>query len=250
MIKLIATDLDGTLLNENSKLPKDFGKILKYLTTNHNIKFLVASGRPYNSLREDFSEFMNDIIFVSDNGALITDCNKIINTTFIDPILVKELITKYRSINKENLDVVLSCRNCAYIESTNENFIEEMGKYDDKKEVVSNIEEVTDDVLKISFCDFNNIKQICETHFNPLFKNKLQLSFSGDIWLDITDRHTNKGFGLKKIQEKYAITNGETMTFGNHYNDISLFEKSYYSYAMDNSPDFIKSKLNLLLQVI
>lgn len=47
---------------------------------------------------------------------------------------------------------------------------------------------------------------------------------------------------LKKIQEKYAITIGETMAFGDYYNDITLFEKAYFSYAMDNASDFIKSK--------
>lgn len=242
MIKLIATDLDGTLLDDNGDLPKDFGKVLNYLTTNHNIKFIAASGRPYNSLKEDFGDLKNDIIFVSDNGALITDKNNIIHTKFINKNLVKALISHYRKINKGNLDIILSCKDCAYIESNNERFIEEMEKYYYKKEIVNNIEEITDDVLKITFCDFDNIKKTAETHFNPIFENDLQLSFSGAIWLDITDKHTTKGIGVKKIQEKYAITKGETMAFGDYYNDITLFEKAYYSYAMDNASDFIKSK--------
>ncbi|MBU3132042.1 Cof-type HAD-IIB family hydrolase [Clostridium gasigenes] len=242
MIKLIATDLDGTLLDENGNLPKYFKKTLKILTTNHNIKFIAASGRPYNSLKEDFGDLTNAIILVSDNGALITDCNNIIHTNFIKPNLVKALISHYRKINKENLDIILSCKDTAYIESTNERFIKEMSKYYYKKEVVDNIQEITDDVLKITFCDFDNIKETAKNHFNPIFENELQLSFSGAIWLDITDKHTTKGIGVKKIQEKYVITKGETMAFGDYYNDITLFEKAYYSYAMDNASDFIKSK--------
>lgn len=242
MIKLIATDLDGTLLDENGDLPQDFEKVLKDLTTNHSIKFIAASGRPYNTLKEDFKTLTNDIIFVSDNGALITDHNVIIHTNFIENKLVKEFISHYRKINKGNLDIILSCKSTAYIESNNERFLNEMSKYYYKTEVVNNIEDVTDDVLKITICDFNNIKEIAETQFNPLFENKLQLSFSGAIWLDITDKRTTKGIGVKKVQEKYAITMGETMTFGDYYNDITLFEKSYYSYAMDNASDFIKSK--------
>lgn len=242
MIKLIATDLDGTLLDENGKLPRDFEKVLKDLTTNYSAKFIAASGRPYNTLKEDFKDLTNDIIFVSDNGALITDCDKIIHTNFIESKLVNALISHYRKINKGKLDIILSCKSCAYIESTNERFIKEMEKYYYKKEIVNNIEDITDDVLKITICDFEDIKETAETHFNPIFENDLQLSFSGSIWLDITDKRTTKGAGLKKIQERYAITMAETMAFGDYYNDITLFEKAYYSYAMDNASDFIKSK--------
>ncbi|MEG1287009.1 MAG: Cof-type HAD-IIB family hydrolase, partial [Clostridium sp.] len=246
MIKLIATDLDGTLLNENGDLPKDFGNILKDLTSNHNIKFITASGRPYNTLKEDFKNFTNDIIFIADNGAFISDCNNIINTNFIEKRLVTSLISHYRKINKGNLDIILSCIDCAYIESTNEKFIAEMEKYYYKKKVVSNIEDVTDNVLKITFCDFNNIKETADIYFKPIFENELQISFSGKIWLDITDKHTTKGTGVKTIQEKYAITIGETMAFGDYYNDITLFEKAYFSYAMDNASDFIKSKAKFI----
>lgn len=246
MIKLIATDLDGTLLDENGKLPKDFHRVLKDLTTTHNAKFIAASGRPYNTLKEDFKGLINDIILIADNGAFITDCNKIIHTNFIKKSLVEFLISHYKKINKGNLYIILSCKDCAYIESTNEKFINEMEKYYYKKEIVDNIEEVTDDVLKITFCDFNDIKETAEQHFKPIFENKLQLSFSGSIWLDITDKHTTKGIGLKKIQDKYAITIGETIAFGDYYNDITLFEKAYFSYAMDNASDFIKSKAKFL----
>ncbi|MGL5352264.1 MAG: HAD family hydrolase [Clostridium sp.] len=242
MIKLIATDLDGTLLDENGDLPKDFEKVLNDITSNHNVKFIAASGRPYNSLKEDFKNLTSNIILVCDNGALITDRNNIIHTNYIEPSLVKSLISHYRKVNKGNLDVIISCNECAYIESTNEKFIDEASKYYYKKKVVNNIEEITEKVLKITFCDFNNIKATCENHFKPIFENDLNLSYSGAIWLDITDKHTSKGTGVKKLQDKYAITKGETMAFGDYYNDITLFEKAHFSYAMDNASDFIKSK--------
>ena len=242
MIKLIATDLDGTLLDENGKLPKDFKVILEYLITNHNIKFVAASGRPYNSLKEDFKALTKNIFFIADNGAFIINNNNIINSKFINPNLVKSLISHYRKINNGNLNIILSCMDCAYIESKDEKFINEMSKYYYKTEFVNDVESITDNVLKITFCDFDNIKETAETHFRPIFENDLQLSFSGSIWLDVTDKHTTKGSALNKIQQMYAIIPGETMAFGDYYNDITLFKKAYYSYAMDNSSDFIKSK--------
>lgn len=242
MIKLIATDLDGTLLDENGKLPNNFETILKHITNNNNVKFIAASGRPYNSLKEDFKSLTNDIIFIADNGALIIDRNNIIHSKFINPKLVKSIISHYRKINKGHLNIILSCIDCAYIESSNNKFVDEASKYYYKKEFVNNIEDITDNVLKITICDFENITKTAENDFKPIFENDLQLSFSGSIWLDITEKYTTKGNGLKRVQERYAIIPGETMSFGDYYNDITLFKKAYYSYAMDNASDFIKSK--------
>lgn len=246
MIKLVATDLDGTLLDENGKLPKNFGTVLEHITNFNNVKFIAASGRPYNSLKEDFKSLTNNIIFIADNGALIIDRNNIIHSKFINPKLVRSILSHYRKINKGNLNIILSCIDCAYMESTDNKFIDEASKYYYKKEFVNNVEDVTDNVLKITICDFDNIIETAEDNFKPIFEKELQLSFSGSIWLDITERNTHKGDGLKRVQERYAIIPAETMAFGDYYNDISLFKKAYYSYAMDNASDFIKSKAKFI----
>ena len=53
MIKLIATDMDGTLLDENHQLPKNFFETLDQVNE-QGVKFAVASGRPYQTLYEHF----------------------------------------------------------------------------------------------------------------------------------------------------------------------------------------------------
>ena len=51
MIKLIATDMDGTLLDDNKQLPKNFDNIVKRLF-NKNIRFVISSGRSYCTLKK------------------------------------------------------------------------------------------------------------------------------------------------------------------------------------------------------
>lgn len=53
MIKLIATDMDGTLLDDNKQLPKNFDNIVKRLF-NKNIRFVISSGRSYCTLKNSF----------------------------------------------------------------------------------------------------------------------------------------------------------------------------------------------------
>ena len=61
MIKLIATDMDGTLLDDNKQLPKNFDNIVKRLF-NKNIRFVISSGRSYCTLKKQFSEYLDDMM--------------------------------------------------------------------------------------------------------------------------------------------------------------------------------------------
>ncbi|AYE33334.1 Cof-type HAD-IIB family hydrolase [Clostridium septicum] len=245
MIKLIATDLDGTLLDENSNVPHEFSDVLKEIT-DRNIKFVAASGRPYYTLKEDFGKLANHVTFVSDNGAMIVENDEMIHCNIIEKTLVKEVINIYKKL--KNAHIVLCGKECAYIEDTDPRFVEEVDNFYYKKEIVDNIENVDDDIVKITFCDFNDVEKLSEKYFAKELENKLQVVVSGKIWLDIMDNKTNKGVGLKKIQDKYAITSGETMVFGDYYNDIPMFEKAFFTYAMDNSPEEVKLKAKYTIE--
>ena len=64
MIKLIATDMDGTLLDDNKQLPENFDNIVKRLF-NKNIRFVISSGRSYCTLKKQFSEYLDDMTFIA-----------------------------------------------------------------------------------------------------------------------------------------------------------------------------------------
>ena len=57
MIKLIASDLDGTLLDNNGNIPKEFGNIIEVLNLK-NIKFAIASGRNYREAVHRFEKYL------------------------------------------------------------------------------------------------------------------------------------------------------------------------------------------------
>lgn len=244
MLKLIATDLDGTLLDENGNIPTEFFSVIKNIVK-RNIKFVIASGRPYYTLKKDFESISEHVIFLADNGGTIIENNTITYCNIIDKPLVKRVIQQYR--NSTTSYIVLCCKDCAYIESNDEQFLSEINKYFYKIEYVENIETVEADVIKISICDFQNIKGFHEKYFSNKFDESLQVLLSGELWLDIMDSKVNKGTSLQKIQDKNLITSGETMTFGDYYSDIPMFERSYYSYAVENAPEMVKKKAKRLI---
>lgn len=239
MIKLIVSDLDGTLLNSQKQLPNNFHKLIHNLSE-HNIKFIAASGRPVYTLKHNFKEISNKISYIGDNGGVI-DLNSGVNV--ITPIcnsLVKKVIKHYRDINIPGLHIILCGANCAYVESTDTTFNSEVDIYYINKKVVENIESVNDDIVKITFYSNNDIESITYNYFSPLFSKELNLAISGSVWLDIMANEVNKGEALKKLQEKLCILPQETIVFGDYYNDIEMFKRASYSFAMANSPSDVK----------
>ena len=83
------------------------------------------------------------------------------------------------------------------------------------------------------------IRDSSYTYYND-YKEKLQVSVSGQIWLDITDKGVNKGLAINKLQELLNIKHEETMVFGDYLNDLEMMESAYHSYAMENAHDDLK----------
>lgn len=246
MIKLIASDLDGTLLDSNGKLPKDFPSMFKKMKE-HNVLFTAISGRPYYTLKVDFSDYINDMIFITDNGAQIIKNNEIIYKNIFEKEELMVLLQEYKKYN--NLYIILCGTKAAYVDSNDEDFIKEASKYFYDIVYLDNIEEALekDEILKVTFCDFKDAFKTY-TYFNSFLSEKVQISLSGDIWIDIMDLNVSKGASLQRIQDKLAISKGETVVFGDYYNDVTMFSKGFYSYAMSTSPKEVQAKAKFVLE--
>lgn len=231
MIKLIVTDMDGTFLDDNKKFPQEFWNIYEKLKKK-NIRFVVASGRQYQNLKNIFNKIKNEIIFIAENGSFVVSKEK---ETY-SKVLSREIVLKYLEIGRKikSCNLVLCGKKSAYIEKTDKMFLNEVKKYYDKIEVVKNLNEVVDDeLIKIAFCDLTGT----EKNVYPYMRNEkdCQIVISGEIWLDVSHLESNKGIALEYIQKKFKITEEETMAFGDYLNDYEMLKKAKYSYAMKNA---------------
>ncbi|TDT63687.1 Cof-type HAD-IIB family hydrolase [Fonticella tunisiensis] len=237
MIKLIASDMDGTLLNEHDKLSDEFFHIIEKLKKK-NILFVAASGRQYYNLKNKFSKVKDDIIYVAENGSYVVYKNKELYSKTLDKEVVNSLIKIIRQI--EGCEIILCGKKAAYVEKNYNDFIKEVEKYYLKYEIIENLEEVNDDILKIAICDFKGSAENSNKILKPDWGDKLQVTVSAKIWLDIMDKGVNKGVAIKFLQEKFNIKPEETMVFGDYFNDLEMFKSAYHSYAMENAPEEVK----------
>ncbi|HEY5715170.1 MAG TPA: Cof-type HAD-IIB family hydrolase [Psychromonas sp.] len=237
MIKLIATDMDGTLLNEQGLLPADFLTTFSRLKEK-NIIFAAASGRQYFSLQKTFSAVAEDVLFIAENGTLVMYKEEELYFHPLEKEHVPELLSIAKNVN--NAYTVLCGKRSAYIESTDQRFVDEVEKYYAKYEVVDSLLDVQDDVLKISICDFTDAEKNANVAFHPGYADKLQVTVSGKMWLDITHKTASKGTAIQYIQEKFDISFEQTMVFGDYFNDVTLLQNAFHSYAMENAHPEVK----------
>jgi HAD-superfamily hydrolase, subfamily IIB len=237
MIKLVASDMDGTLLNQDDELNEETFDVIMKLKEK-NILFVVSSGRQYFNIKNKFSKIQENIIYVAENGSYVILEGEELYSRKLDRNIVNLFVEKARQI--EGCEIVLCGKKGAYIEKNYEKFIHEVERYYLKYEIVNNFNEVEDDILKFTIYDFKGAEDNCNKIFKPLFGDDFQVMVSGENWLDIISHDVNKGVAIKHLQEKFNIKPEETMVFGDYFNDLSMFDVAYYSYAMENAPEKVK----------
>ncbi|AAK78501.1 hypothetical protein BJV85_003495 [Clostridium acetobutylicum] len=237
MIKLIATDMDGTLLRSNGEFPNEFPLILDSLL-NKNIMFSVASGRQYFTLKDNMAGFEDKITFIAENGAFIVKDGKELFAKTLDRDMLSKVVDDAKKV--PDCKLVLCGKKSAYVLDKSSAFIEEVEKYYHKSAVVNSLDEIDDEFFKIAICDYKGSANNSNVLLSPKWGKLFQLTVSGDIWLDIGRNDVNKGTAIKFLQDKFNINENETMAFGDYYNDVSMLQSVYHSYVMENAPDGVK----------
>lgn len=243
MIKLIASDLDGTLVNDKKEFAPDFFDILKRLQK-FGIKFCVASGRSTYALKKVFSKCRDDIYYISDNGGYIS--GRDIEETLLPLSLQTSKDTVKICLEIPEAQVIMCAKDKAYFVNPDEKYIPDISFYYTDYEIISDYTKVDEQILKVAV--FDPVGSAKNAY--PYLKDKLDKTLvpvvSSVEWLDIMDKRLNKGLALDTLQKHFGIKKSETMAFGDFNNDIELLKEADYSFAMQNATDAVKNAANYI----
>ncbi len=240
MIKLIATDLDGTLLDDNKQLPPGFFDAILKLKA-HGVRFVIASGRQYYNIVKIFEELQDDLYFLGDNGAVAFEGRNCMGYTELPPEVLLAPLERVRSIPTAH--PIFCGVDCAYSDDTDPYFCTNARKYNSRFKIVPHLPDVlkTDHICKLAVFDSENAEKNTLPNMKQ-FAGDFTLALAGEEWLDCMPPGMNKGIGLKLIQQKLGISPEETMAFGDYHNDLEMLQSCHYSYAMKNAhPDILKT---------
>ena len=238
-IKLIATDLDGTLLNNESEITNYNKNILKKLMDN-GIEVVIATGRPIGSMNFYYEELQNNSESIVFNGAMVVDNN--FNCIFSNP-LKKDIAEKIINLYKEKYinDTSLNIYSIQKYIVAKDNFkIQTHTEKVDKKNKIVGLENFNDDIeaQKIIILGENEILIDIKNTIDSLFT--VHTSFSNPNFLEILSDNTNKANALKWLCAKKGIDRNSVIAFGDNYNDIEMIEFAGVGVAMGNAEDNVK----------
>ena len=126
MIKLIVSDMDGTLLDGEGCLNDEFFSLFKELRE-RNIKFAAASGRQYYQLYNLFEPISDELLYIAENGTLVVYKGEELYANSIDKSIVFSFVEDALKI--EDIYIVLCGKKSAYINTKDEFFLKETMKY-------------------------------------------------------------------------------------------------------------------------
>lgn len=237
-IKLVALDLDGTLLDSKKRMPVDF---LPWVREHENVRTVISSGRQYYTILRDFPLGQDKLTVIAENGGLVFDENG--NKIYANPI-------KYEDV-KKSLDrialipgacPIICGENSAYMPESDEESFEQASIFYARVKKVDDLYKCAreDSVLKIAvfFKGFDAAEKMALFTDLP---DAVAVVLSGERWVDVANSDVNKGTAVKFLLEKYGIDRTEASAFGDYLNDYDMLRAVEESYCMMNGHPDLKA---------
>ena len=240
MIKLIASDVDGTLVVDgSSSLHPELYEVIHKLKE-QGIAFVGASGRPVGSMKHIFGPVKDDVYLISGNGYYLEYEGKKKFFTDFDKKLAAEIA---EDMYAAGMQVMFDAADCVYTQSKDQRFIDWIEKgYRNKVVQIENLLDLDDKVLKVAGCIMDGVPEEVAEGLKEKYGKNCKVTFAGHQWVDVFDPSLSKGVALKTLQEELGILPEETMVFGDQYNDVDMFDKADYSFAMAGAVEGVKKK--------
>lgn len=260
MYKLIAMDLDGTLLNSYGEVSEENKKAIKKAIEN-NIEVVIASGRTKGAIDSIAEEIGATKYIISGNGTILYDSenNKILYESF----LKKEKVLKIIEICEENsIYYNIYTENEIIAKNLNYNVLfynyENSKKIEDKQIKINIIEDIYKyiqqnnvNIVKITICDenqsifnriinkmslINDIEILDVEHMSrKTIKSGTEEINIGYYYTEIMNKNVNKWNAIEKLIEILKISKEEVMTIGDNVNDKEMVEKAGLGVAIGKS---------------
>ena len=247
-IKIIATDMDGTLLDPRGQL--DLPRLEKILDQldQRDIRFVIATGNEIHRMRELLGHLAERVVLVVANGARIFENNKLIQAQTWDDAMVGKALVHFKG---------RECRDQFVVTGMKGGFVKKGTVFTDLEKFMTPemiekfyqrmnfVEEFQSDlfggVLKMSMVVGKERSSSVLQEINALFDGHVRAVSSGYGCIDILQAGVHKAWGLEKLLKRWNLQSEQIMAFGDSENDVEMLEMAGIAYAMENADDNVKA---------
>ncbi len=232
-VKLIASDLDGTLLLGDAQTCSEELYELVEALSGRGVLFVPASGRQYASLHRLFAPVDDKVLYLCENGALVMDHGTPLFQKEFEYDLAMEIAQAVCA--RPECEIMICCPGTSYTIPKTEAFVSYMRdevKYD--LTLISDLKQIQEPVLKVSVYMEPESRAKVEAELEPLFGKKCCMVESGNRWIDFAPFGISKGSALEEISRILNIAPSEMAAFGDNENDRTMLEYVGHPYLMEN----------------
>ena len=243
--KILFSDLDGTLLNNEKNISPEDLEAIRLLTASGH-KFVISTGRPIQSavkIAQKYGWFGEGYYISSYNGGLIFDCNK------NEAIVRRPVPLPYvRYILDEAYKAGLHAHTYDDVYVVSERDTKELAQYTKAimvpgivvKDAIEYLKEEPIKVIVISHESHSVLDKFRE-HMAPWCEGRLTTVFSSPILLEFENPLSTKGFSVRFMCEHFGIPIEDSIAVGDEENDISMIKEAGLGIAMCNGTDKTKA---------
>ncbi|MFC9279769.1 Cof-type HAD-IIB family hydrolase [Streptomyces collinus] len=245
-IRLVVTDMDGTLLDDAKRIPDGLWPMLAELRR-RGVLFSPASGRQYATLARQFADVAEGMVFIAENGTYVVRDGVELSSDPLERSVAADVARTVRRLAADGVDVgaVVCGKRSAYVERADEPFLAQVRRYYVEHRVVEDVTAVEDEVIKVALFDFGPVERTTAPALRA-FAAGHQVVVSGEHWVDVMNGTANKGAALRGLQRELGITPAQTMVFGDYLNDLEMLDAADWSFAMSNAhPEVVRRARHL-----
>src|SRR5687768_7692336 len=240
-VRLVAIDLDGTLLNDSKQVSDHTAEALCCLPM-RDVRVVIASARPPRSVRHIYNLLKLDTWQINYNGALIWDepnHRAVFHRPLTGP-LVAEIVELARDMFDETI-VTCEVMDRWYTDREDNAYTTETGKLF-KPDVIAPLEQICEtDVTKLMLLGEPRIILRLEDMLAQSFGERVSVVKTDQDMLQIMDRKVGKAVALAAVAKHYGVPMGQVLAIGDAPNDVGMLQVSGVSVAMDNAHPLVKS---------
>ena len=251
-LRLAAIDMDGTLLDDDKNFPPGMDELLD-LMDERGVTFAPASGRQVWTLIDMFPG-RPGMTVIGENGGIVMRDGVEVSSSPVDAPTVREVIRLVREATSgpNGIDggLVMCGKQFAYVERTDDLFVEGVAPYyhrtqcvEDQEAVIDAIEAGTSDdaIVKLAVYAIGPVGALAEATLAH-FADTHQYAISGANWADLQIRGVDKGSAVRDLQRFLGVERSQTAVFGDAGNDLSMMSEGDLSFATANaSQDVIEA---------
>ncbi len=233
-IRLIVTDMDGTLLDDQHRLPRQFASLVNDLKA-RGIRWAIASGRQLANLQAQFAPLGVAVDILAENGALVLASED--TTPFFCDLTPVET---FQSILLAAMQVpqttpVLCGATVAWVSDVYPEHRTKVNTYFAETQLWHTLEEVKSyDVCKVAIYHPEAATALYP-RLAPFETTDLRVILSSPCWVDVQPARIHKGNGLKALLQRRGIRPEQTIVFGDYLNDTEMMTMGTHSVAMANA---------------